>query len=151
MTCGCSTNPAPTHGQPMAAKAAMCQTCPHADRNARGDARGCGLLRLGIVDVTTSLTACPIGRHPDANGRIRWLGVEWLGVPEPIRWRLVWALGREPLGLAGCGCLARLKASRAGPWLEPWLEGIQTLRTRLAGFMADWRDAMSTDAPPTPH
>ena len=91
-----------------------------------------------------------MGRHPDREGRIRWAGADWLGVPEPIRWRLVWALGREPRGLVGCGCLAAVKASWAGPWLEPWLEGIQTLRTRLAGFMGDWRDAMAADAPLTP-
>ena len=104
-----------------------------------------------VAALVYQADVCPLGRHPDREGRIRWAGADWLGVPEPIRWRLVWALGREPRGLVGCGCLAAVKASRAGPWLEPWLEGVQTMRTRLAGFIADWRDAMAVDATLTPH
>jgi len=143
MGCGCRQRPLAETASLPASRAAMCQTCRHAERNSDGGATACTLVQLTIAHVVQSPDVCPIGRHPDAAGRVRWLGLEWLGVPEPIRWRLVWALGREPRGLTGCGCLAAVKASRAGPWLEPWLEGVQSLRTRLAGFMADWRDAMA--------
>ena len=126
-----------------ASRAAMCQACRHSKRAATGSAVACTINGRDVSALVYQADACPMGRHPDREGRIRWAGADWLGVPEPIRWRLVWDLGREPRGLVGCGCLAAVKASRAGPWLEPWLEGIQSLRTRLAGFMADWRDAMA--------
>jgi hypothetical protein len=154
MGCGCGTASNTPPSQPsiyLATRAALCQTCTHAARDNRHGATGCRISGRSIVALSVSADACPVGRHPDGSGIVRWMGMRWIGVPEPLRWRLVWALGREPRGLVGCGCLARLKASRAGPWLEPWLEGIQTLRTRLAGFMADWRDAMAIDAPLTPH
>lgn len=149
MGCSCTSGVAGDNGQ--AAIAAMCQTCPKAKRGRAGAAIACTLNGKAVESIVTMGHPCPLGRHPDADGRVRWLGADWLGVPEPIRWRLVWDLGREPRGLVGCGCLAAVKASWAGPWLEPWLEGVQALRTRLAGFMSDWRDAMAADAPLTPH
>ena len=139
MGCGCSNSRA---ADLRPTRAAMCQACPHAERLPSGSAITCTISGRSILAAVNVEDACPVGRHPDRDGRIRWAGVDWLGVPEPLRWRLTWALGREPRGLTGCGCLAALKASKAGPWLEPWLEGVQALRTRLAGFMADWRDAM---------
>lgn len=134
----------------IADRAAMCQTCPRSIKSAAGSAITCTVLGRPVVEVVTTGMPCPDGRHPDAAGVVRWAGLRWLGVPEPLRWRLVWALGREPRGLSGCGCVEAVKASRAGPWLEPWLEGVQALRTRLAGFMADWRAAMAADATVTP-
>jgi hypothetical protein len=140
MGCRCRT---PQAADLTASRAAMCQTCRHAKRTATGSAVACKINGREVIALAHEPESCPLGRHPDGEGRVRWLGAEWHGVPEPIRWRLVWALGREPRGLVGCGCLAAVKASWAGPWLEPWLEGVQALRTRLAGFMADWRDAMA--------
>lgn len=139
MPCNCNTLAADLRPT----RAAMCQACPLADRSPGGSAVMCTVQGRSIVSIVHHEDACPMGRHPDREGRVRWAGADWLGVPEPIRWRLVWDLGREPRGLVGCGCLAAVKASRAGPWLEPWLEGVQALRTRLAGFIADWRDAMA--------
>jgi hypothetical protein len=136
MPCGCSTNAEPDL---TATRAAMCQTCPMAQREASGSAVACLVLGKPVVHLVGGVEACPVGRHPDQVGVVRWAGARWLGVPEPLRWRLVWALGREPRGLVGCGCLASLKASWAGPWLEPWLEGLQTLRSRLAALLDDWR------------
>jgi hypothetical protein len=150
MTCGCKPSVSPVRVD-IASRAAMCQTCPRSIKAADGSAITCTALGRPIEEIVVVGVECPDGRHPDAAGVVRWAGADWLGVPEPIRWRLVWDLGREPQGLIGCGCLAAVKASRAGPWLEPWLEGVQTLRTRLAGFMGDWRAAMVADAPVTTH
>ncbi len=54
--------------------------------------------------------ACPQGRHPDARGRVRWLGLVWIGVPAPLRWWLH-ARGKisHPDALPGCGCVWALK------------------------------------------
>jgi len=117
----------------------MCQTCPKAIRSARGSAIACTLNGKAVESIVTMGHPCPLGRHPDADGRVRWLGLEWLGVPEPLRWRLVWALGREPRGLVGCGCVAAIKGSAVGPILEPWMEGVGLLRRRLVEALADWR------------
>lgn len=53
---------------------------------------------------------------PDSRGVIRWLGVEWIGVPAPIRWACRHPDLRDVLGLPepsgpfwGCGCIRRLK------------------------------------------
>jgi hypothetical protein len=148
MACGCSNTSA---ADLRPTRAAMCQACPFAERLPSGSAITCTISGRSILAAVHVEDACPMGRHPDRDGRVRWAGADWLGVPEPIRWRLVWDLGREPQGLVGCGCLAAVKASWAGPWLEPWLEGVQALRTRLAGFMGDWRAAMAADATLTPH
>jgi hypothetical protein len=136
MGCRCRT---PQAADLTASRAAMCQTCRHAKRAATGSAVACTINGREVIALAHEPDSCPAARHPDGEGRVRWLGLDWLGVPEPLRWRLVWALGREPRGLVGCGCLASQKASWAGPWLEPWLEGLQTLRSRLAALMDDWR------------
>lgn len=47
------------------------------------------------IVTLTAASRCPLGRHADALGRVRWLGVLWYGVPKPLR------RGRE---LPGCGC-----------------------------------------------
>lgn len=134
MTCGCQTK----HVDFTATRAAMCQTCHAATRNARGSAVACTIHGKSIISVADASNACPIGRHPNANGRVRWMGAEWHGVPEPLRWKLLWALQRDARGLIGCGCLVRLKESWAGPWLAPWMEGLGELRQRVAAALAEW-------------
>jgi hypothetical protein len=59
---------------------------------------------------------CPLGRWPDAQGQVHWRGMEWYGVPFPIRLRVAlakaWAVFRETFGadyLPGCGCIKLLK------------------------------------------
>jgi hypothetical protein len=138
--CGCAT----AEGSPtIADRAAMCQTCDRSRRNASGSAVECRVLGRPIVAAVVESMACPIGRWPDARGRVRWLGLWWLGVPEPLRWRLVAALRREPRGLTGCGCVAALKESRLGPIVEPWAEGVGLLRARLAALLGDWFEAFA--------
>ena len=138
MGCRCRT---PQAADLTASRAAMCQTCRHAKRAATGSAVACTINGREVIALAHEPASCPTARHPDGEGRVRWLGLEWLGVPEPLRWRLVLALGREPRGLVGCGCVAAIKASAVGPILEPWLEGIGLLRRRMAEALADWSEA----------
>ena len=138
MGCRCRT---PQAADLTASRAAMCQTCRHAKRSEKGSAVACTINGREVIALAHEPESCPAARHPDGDGRVRWLGLEWLGVPEPLRWRLVLALGREPRGLVGCGCVAALKASAVGPILEPWMEGIGLLRRRLADALADWAEA----------
>lgn len=60
---------------------------------------------------------CPRKKHPGEDGRVRWLGLKWEGVPYPVRF-YVWfrwmrdkpmrAFVRAP---QGCGCIAGLKTA----------------------------------------
>lgn len=49
----------------------------------------------------------------DHRGIVRWWGIEWYGVPAPLRWRygrrLVEYAGTEVRDLPGCGCVRALK------------------------------------------
>ena len=126
----------------VADRAAMCQTCRHARRASNGSAIACTITSRDIGSIVVDRASCPIARHPDDDGIVRWMGLRWMGVPEPLRWRLVWMLRREPRGLRGCGCVAAIKASRASAWIEPWIDGVVALRARLVAAMSDWRDAM---------
>lgn len=117
----------------------MCQACPFAERLPSGSAITCTISGRSILAAVNVEDACPVGRHPDREGRVRWAGAEWLGVPEPLRWKLLWALQRDARGLIGCGCLVRLKESWAGPWLAPWMEGLGELRQRVAAALAEWK------------
>ncbi len=40
--------------------------------------------------------------------RVRWWGLVWIGVPEPLRW----IIGERdlPMDLPGCGCVERIRA-----------------------------------------
>lgn len=49
-------------------------------------------------------------REPDAQGRVRWLGVLWRGVPMPLRLWLAYRHGFRPDAWPGCGCMDVLKA-----------------------------------------
>lgn len=130
MTCGCTTPPTSA-----STRAAMCQTCPHAVME-RGSATQCTINGMPVVTIAMSTTPCPVGRFD------RWMGVEWVGVPEPLRWVLAWQLKREPRGLTGCGCIKVVKESRLGPWVETWFEGISLLRKRFGEFLTEFQIAM---------
>jgi len=136
MPCGCNAKSKPSPS--LAGKAAMCHVCPHGERDGGVGVVACTISGKNILQATASDATCPQGRFPDADGIVVWRGLRWLGVPEPLRWRLVWDLGREPRHLDGCGCIAAIKASWIGPVLEPWLEGVSLLRGRLAAFLTDW-------------
>lgn len=117
----------------------MCQTCPHADFNRSGSATTCTVNGHRVLSLALSTRfECPVGRYR-TDGSVWWRGVEWIGTPEPLRWLLVWKLGREPNNLSGCGCIRAVKESWAGKYLEPWVEGVSLLRARFAGLLTDAR------------
>ena len=82
-------------------RAVMCDCCKHSDGL---QCRKSGFGALVIVSAPKAI--CPIRRHPNENGVVRWLGIEWYGVPAPIRWRVKKHLSGT---LGGCGCIRRLK------------------------------------------
>lgn len=103
--CGCG--PKVLTDSPTLTRAAMCAFCV-------GDSKEC---RPGLP-VTLTITAhspCRKGWHPSAGGLVRFLGINWRGVPWPVRvW--LWATRanhREAsafvASLPGCGCVDRLR------------------------------------------
>ena len=102
-----------------------------------GSAVRCTINGNAVIDIVSG-GKCPIDRWPDYLGTTTWMGIQWIGVPEPLRWRLTWQLGRVPRNLAGCGCIKAVKESRLGPWLEPFLEGIPLLRNRFGEFLTEF-------------
>ncbi|MBK8246587.1 MAG: hypothetical protein IPK85_04190 [Gemmatimonadetes bacterium] len=44
--------------------------------------------------------------------KVRWLGIVWRGVPEPLRW-FIEKDRMLPMELPGCGCIDRIKT-----WVE---------------------------------
>jgi len=108
--CGCTgTNSACSR---KAAKAAMCETCLF---GTGGQTRyGPGVVACSIdgKPISVAMTRpCPRGRHPDADGVIRWAGVRWQGVPMPLRVVLRLWHPRHPRlrRWDGCGCVVILK------------------------------------------
>jgi hypothetical protein len=115
MTCGC-TQTAPgamiqakacTLPAVQSERAAMCLTC----WQRRGDGTTgdlCGVTRL-TIGAHVAGKACPKRKHPEG-GLIRWLGVQWAGVPWPVR---VWLHATSKLSaidsLPGCGCVLAVK------------------------------------------
>jgi hypothetical protein len=100
----------------------MCLDCP--DYQTRHDGKRpiayCGKARADVVGLTAKgktvlMMPCPRKRHPDALGRVRWLGMFWYGVPYPMRLRrskrLARLFGVKPYTRppAGCGCMAWAK------------------------------------------
>lgn len=120
----------------MAAAAAMCAVCVHRDGRVT-DARALCTIdgrhieihayeaavgrRLGVPHDSPDAGrwGCPLGRHPDARGIVRLNGVEWYGLPWPVRVILRVGIVRRSLGLPpltgreqphdGCGCVRALK------------------------------------------
>lgn len=122
MSCGCKAT-AEVRDRRRAA-AVMCMLCRH--RWLRGPRTVCGLTGL-TVERAVIEGGC--GRHPEAAGVLRWLGLRWYGVPAPLRWllRLLIALRRvRPLTgpLDGCGCIVALR--------DRW----DALRARLREWLA---------------
>jgi len=52
---------------------------------------------------------CERGRFPTKAGRVRWFGLDWIGVPYPIRLYLRARRGADVSKFPGCGCVRRLK------------------------------------------
>lgn len=106
----------------QATQAVMCELCRKAERDEEGDAVGCTVNGLPIVCIVSRPGACPRGRGPDERGRVRWMGLTWRGVPEPLRWRWWFRIGRDA-SCGGCGCVIswRWKARRGPMKLVGWM------------------------------
>lgn len=114
--CSCDANKA----YRRATNAAMCHLCPRGVRRPVPDLPGvrevyrCSI--GGQLPTTKSIGECPIGRHSNKAMVVRWLGIDWWGVPCPLRIRM-WAvtLGqKKPWHLPGCGCSVWLKSRFPG-------------------------------------
>lgn len=96
--------------------AAMCDHCLAARKDADGWAVACTVSGRPLTDHAYAGLPCPRGHHPDARGRLRWMGVTWWGIPFPLRWWR-WATRWNELEprdvlerMPGCGCIVALKA-----------------------------------------
>lgn len=85
----------------------MCFGCEHADR------KGLTVLSCEGVPIVHRITAgqCPLNRHPDPAGVVKWAGIRWLGVPYPLRlWAwLMHPKHPRPSSIRQCGCIKPLK------------------------------------------
>lgn len=124
MTCGsCQASQQSTR-----AKSVICHLCIYAERDPVSPwvngAISCSIDGKPIEShVMATVPTCPMGKHPDAAGLVRWLGILWFGVPAPMRWVL---RSRLTGPLPGCGCTVwgktrwlRLKAWYTQRWVSP--------------------------------
>ena len=113
----------------VATRAGMCATCPHASRLVT--LHVCTLDGKDCTDHAIK-GKCPRGRYPDRDGLVRWLGVRWVGMPAPLRWRFEARYGRAPR-VDGCGCVASVKRF----WIdgEPDPDGMPNGRWDAAGLI----------------
>lgn len=66
-------------------------------------------------------TPCPRGRW-DVRGRVRWVGMWWVGLPWPQRvWRAMAQRDGRWMGTPGCGCIvwARVVVVEVRRWARP--------------------------------
>lgn len=82
-------------------------SCSCGGRSGGGDVAG----RISDAAMTLVLWGerARVRRYADRRGVVRWLGVEWYGVPYPLRivLRILWRI--PPRRLPGCGCIKPLK------------------------------------------
>lgn len=70
-----------------------------------------------MTEITLGGAACPAARLPLAQRpSFVWVGLEWRGVPKPVRW-LLGELGASVI-FTDCGCIDRLK--RWSERVERW-------------------------------
>lgn len=104
----------------------ICRACRRSDFDA-DDQRQAAAIQCTVDGMTIGKrlqddASCPLGRWPDADGLVRWLGMRWHGVPMPVR--LVLAVRLYP----GCGCIVPMKA--AWKRLRSWWR-VQALQRSL--------------------
>lgn len=108
MSCGCLTVKGRLYEPIWAERSAMCQLCPDAEGSFRvvlGPTH-CGLTGRTCADMAIS------GGCPHGDGRVRaWMGLDWVGVPYPIRLfvRLVGTRKIPVRRWRGCGCVRPIK------------------------------------------
>lgn len=133
--CGCSVV-TKKHLPDTKTVAAMCQTCPNADRGINGGAVGCKINHKSIMEIVAK-PSCPINRFSDGTNATQYVGLTWNGVPEPLRWRITHAKGRN-VDLDGCGCVEAIKGSTFGVYVAPFFEGISQLREHYGNFLEEF-------------
>lgn len=140
--------------------AAMCAACPRVSK----DGVTCTALNAPVTAILTvsvercgsvrkqvlgDFLACPLHRHARGSRAIvRWAGLLWFGVPEPVRWLIDWRLitrfGRRPVAssLAGCGCCVPLKLGQQKGGVVGRVLGVLErapgLRRRVVPAAAAW-------------
>lgn len=123
--------PAEADERVAAERALACAVCPHAVQDNKGRRMYCGRQgnrSIALLTVSAKAT-CPVRRWPNEKGETRWLGMRWLGVPEPLRWVFLWRNKRNPKADGwSCGCLAWLRLSRCGALLYGVLFRTKRLR-----------------------
>lgn len=96
--CNCGGGPKVAEND-RRARGIACDSCKHYRAT-------CSLTQLTYAAIRSApKSVCPIGRHPDEQGRVRWGLVTTIGVPKWVRWRYRKRI-KGPLD--GCGCLAFL-------------------------------------------
>lgn len=104
MACGSCQ---PTDPNMVRAKSAICHLCIYAERDAVSPwvvgAVSCSVDGKPIEShIMAKVPTCLKGKHPDAQGMVKWLGILWYGTPYPMRV----LLRRRLTGpLPGCGCM----------------------------------------------
>lgn len=107
MACGCSSPP--TDSGETRTKAARCHLCVYAEH--LPDALNDGAVSCTVNGkAVVGLRVCPIG-YFDEGPYVRWLGLQWIGLPAPLRWFLFLFKRSHPMPsmFDGCGCLRWLK------------------------------------------
>lgn len=117
MACASCQQSGPHADQVRRARAVLCHSCVWASRergqHRRWTAVGCTVSGKTVEHhVSSCAPSCPKKKHPDMAGMVRWLWIEWYGVPKPLRW-VVRPTGPVP----GCGCIKVLK--NAWLWAKP--------------------------------
>jgi len=124
--------------------AASCQLCPKSKKDENGNAIICSISKKQIVTLAREpKPKCPIGTFFAEKQEIRWLGIDWLGIPYIQRFKLTWMLKRRPVGLSGCGCIKSLKEKSTNKTFEGFTdalsEGLEALLLRFGDFSKDYK------------
>ena len=119
-----------------------CPKCPSKDdtRTRQGVCFGCtnrtGDSCEGVpIDIRINGRTCPMNRF--RGDTVWWAGLEWYGVPFPLR---VWAWAMhakhpKPSLFAGCGCLVELKGAIGNPMLAQRLTRHADIKTTQRSYV----------------
>ncbi len=105
---GCNCNAAVNTREMRQVRASICGPCAGDSQVCRYDAQPVSVHIMGHP--------CPAGKHPGADGLVRWMGIRWRGQPWPLRiWLWTtryndrdWDAFKVKIPL--CGCIDRLKS-----------------------------------------
>lgn len=132
-----------------AERMAICRACPHNMEN-----RFCNKAEQPLLHIVTGTLKidCPLGKHPDKDGKVKYIGLTFNGVPDPIR-RLVDREAETKNAKSwvrffkGCGCLSAIKEkteiwSSQGKFKRLIAQAIEVSAPKLSqvlSYIIDWR------------